>query len=557
MKQKMYVLFVSEKCNLSCAYCEHQHKNVVMSKETFLDILDEAMEQTEHGDMIGFSLFGGEPLTNYELVKFILETAERLQDKRNIVVEMVTNLTLLNDEMLETFRRYKEFFKIGISIDGNKEVHDPERQGTLDIVLANAQKVKDAGLDFGAAMVIDRKHLDKTFDNVQYLYDVGFRNFSMFVNWNDLEFLSSKNYALKLKAEIKKVLEFVLKCPDIGRFKIEKADLRSPQWDSNSTCEIPVLEYVGCTGRKFNCTRWKYAKGESMAVHEKGKKCDGCEYAAFCCSCLGNDSFFYEGIKRRKTYQTNYCFTVKCIMDEIFAYWDEAARRSPQESVATYVLNDEQHLLIRDPKIVDTTDQVVFVGVRKPQELGIKGSPHINAIVILNRHNVDQLCDIVDACKEQGVRHFAIRVSDIEKWTTAELDEYRAQLEMLSKIAYEEGLVLEYLVDILSGASRVCDEMYRYDGKAYFDVDFRDEYDESLIECVVNSPLCSECMFAHCIRNPGLNKRSTGEASIPPYQLCEKSLIETEVAVNFFDEYVDSRQEIEKDGCLYGNRQGV
>lgn len=542
MGQKMYVLFVSERCNLHCSYCEHRYRDTLMSRETFLDVLNEAMRNTDDGDVIGFTLFGGEPLTNYDLVRFVLETVSGLQDKRRILVEIVTNLTLLTDAMLEEFKKHKAFLKIGISIDGPKEVHDTNRQSSFDVVYRNVQKVKDAGIDFGAAMVIDRKYLDRTFSNFQYLYDIGFRNFSMFINWNDLELLSDRSYALELRAQVKKILEFIQRHPDINRVKIEKADLKQPSYEDKSTCEVAELEYVGCTGNRFNCTRWKYAKGESMAPHVKGEKCEGCKYANFCCSCLGNDSFFYEGVKRSKVYQDNYCFAIQTLMDEVFAYWEEVQKLSPREAVGTYVLNGEQHLLVQDPKVIDTTDSVVFIAVRRPQKIDFRTSPRVNAIVVLNRYTVGQLCDIITTYQEQGVRHFAIRVSDIEKWTDRELAEYQTQLERVNKLAFEGQLVLEFLADVLSGASRLCDEKYLFDEKECFDVDLCDSYDELLVEYIANSPLCSECPFTHCIRNPRLNQRATGEFCIPPYQLCKKAQIEAEVALEFFDIYIDGKK---------------
>lgn len=69
--------------------------------------------------------FGGEPILNFSIIKYIVEELEKKLEVR--YYEMVTNATLIADYMLDFFDLYK--FKIIISLDGPDYIHDQLRNG--------------------------------------------------------------------------------------------------------------------------------------------------------------------------------------------------------------------------------------------------------------------------------------------------------------------------------------------------------------------------------------------------------------------------------------------
>ena len=52
---------------------------------------------------LSFEFQGGEPLTNFETIKYIIEYSKENKSNKNIDYNLVSNLTLLTEEMIEFF----------------------------------------------------------------------------------------------------------------------------------------------------------------------------------------------------------------------------------------------------------------------------------------------------------------------------------------------------------------------------------------------------------------------------------------------------------------------
>ena len=63
-----------------------------------------ALQSPEH--YLNFEFQGGEPLLNYPVIRHIVEYAEKNKQAHSIQYSVVTNLTLLSDEMLDFFEQY-------------------------------------------------------------------------------------------------------------------------------------------------------------------------------------------------------------------------------------------------------------------------------------------------------------------------------------------------------------------------------------------------------------------------------------------------------------------
>ena len=149
-------------CNLKCEYCcygegyftfdSRRHQRGHLHFETAKSILDYLSclfnkEESSKAPLEPFaiSFYGGEPLMNFEVVKKIVEYAEKLQFKNRLLsFTMTTNATLL--------ARHASFlqehnFKLLISLDGDKP-YDAyrltlDRKESFDIVMTNLHKVKE------------------------------------------------------------------------------------------------------------------------------------------------------------------------------------------------------------------------------------------------------------------------------------------------------------------------------------------------------------------------------------------------------------------------------
>lgn len=123
----LHIFIVSKNCNFSCIYCQagnlNQNNNYKMSKETAKKAVDVALQSPNN--YLTFEFQGGEPLTNFDVIKYIVEYSKSVCGNKKIEYNLVSNLTLLTDEMIEFFVRNN--VSICTSIDGNKDLQNINR----------------------------------------------------------------------------------------------------------------------------------------------------------------------------------------------------------------------------------------------------------------------------------------------------------------------------------------------------------------------------------------------------------------------------------------------
>lgn len=140
----LLILDTSKACNLACKYCfvDAPSSGMNMTKEIALKALNLALEYPLCSDTLTVEFSGGEPLLNFELIRnFVPEALAIAQNmKKNLTFTIQTNGTLINQDIIDFFKRYD--FKVGISIDGTKEFHDKNRvfadgTGSCDTIIKN------------------------------------------------------------------------------------------------------------------------------------------------------------------------------------------------------------------------------------------------------------------------------------------------------------------------------------------------------------------------------------------------------------------------------------
>lgn len=139
----LHIFVVSKNCNFNCIYCQagnlNQNENFNMSKETAKKAVEIAMESPS--DYLTFEFQGGEPLINFEAIKYIVEYSKSIANGKFIEYNLVSNLTLLTDEMIEFF--IQNDVSICTSIDGNRELQNINRPyGKADSYNETTNKIK-------------------------------------------------------------------------------------------------------------------------------------------------------------------------------------------------------------------------------------------------------------------------------------------------------------------------------------------------------------------------------------------------------------------------------
>ena len=85
-------LVVTENCNLKCKYCYEIHRNINMTEENFDHFYSVTLPQLKKlYDFNTYILhfFGGEPLLNFNLIKYIVPIIKK--DNNCIDIEIVSN----------------------------------------------------------------------------------------------------------------------------------------------------------------------------------------------------------------------------------------------------------------------------------------------------------------------------------------------------------------------------------------------------------------------------------------------------------------------------------
>ena len=101
----LHIFVLTNQCNMCCVYCQAQDsahtKKGKMTKEIAQKAVDIALQSPER--RLDFEFQGGEPLVNFDIIRFIVEYADKYCNDKEIHYSVVTNTLLLNDEMIAYF----------------------------------------------------------------------------------------------------------------------------------------------------------------------------------------------------------------------------------------------------------------------------------------------------------------------------------------------------------------------------------------------------------------------------------------------------------------------
>ena len=193
---------VTDACNLKCTYCYQINKgHHVMPFEIaqkFINILLENDENTQQyidtkaSDAIVIEFIGGEPFLEVELMDQIMEYfIKRMIETNhpwqyNWRMSISSNGTLYFEPKVQNFiKKWMDHLSLGISIDGNKQLHDtcrifPDGSGSYDKAIAAVQHyVGTLKGHIGSKMTIAPANVIYTFDAVKGLIDQGYTEINL------------------------------------------------------------------------------------------------------------------------------------------------------------------------------------------------------------------------------------------------------------------------------------------------------------------------------------------------------------------------------------------
>lgn len=225
----LHIFVVSKNCNFNCIYCQagnlNQNENYNMTKETAKRAVDIAMDSPSR--YLTFEFQGGEPLMNFETIKYIVEYSKSISNGKFIEYNLVSNLTLLTDEMIEFF--IENQVSICTSIDGNRELQNINRsyknKDSYNETVNKIKILKEKQIKVNAIQTTTKYSLNKYKEIVDEYINLGLE--SIFIrpltrlgkadnNWNNI------GYDAEAFLEFyKKVLDYIIEKNKQGIFLSE------------------------------------------------------------------------------------------------------------------------------------------------------------------------------------------------------------------------------------------------------------------------------------------------------------------------------------------------
>lgn len=175
----LHIFVLTTYCNMNCIYCQASSpesiRHYTMDKETARKAVDLAL--SSRNPYLTFEFQGGEPLLNFDTLKFIVEYAEENKSGKQINYSVVTNLTCLTEEMADYFAN--KGISVSTSLDGDAVLHNanrpfPDGSGTYDKVAAKLEILQKRGISAGAIQTTTAASLSRPAEIVQTYVDLGF-----------------------------------------------------------------------------------------------------------------------------------------------------------------------------------------------------------------------------------------------------------------------------------------------------------------------------------------------------------------------------------------------
>lgn len=136
-----------------------------MSAETAENLIKKMFDFCGDNSVLTFMFQGGEPLiAGLEFFEKFVETAEKLKTDGSVVYySLQTNGTLINEDFCKFFKEHD--FLVGVSLDGDRELHDKLRSESFDRAMQGIELLKKHSVTFNILSVITAKtDASKLFD---------------------------------------------------------------------------------------------------------------------------------------------------------------------------------------------------------------------------------------------------------------------------------------------------------------------------------------------------------------------------------------------------------
>lgn len=310
-KKKEVMLILTEGCNLACSYCfEHYKTHKNMDFETAKRIIDQEMTSEDGTEECQFTMFGGEPFLEFDLIRKIYDYIEKnisTWNKRAFIF-VNTNGTLTNEEAKEWLEKRKKYIVCGLSLDGTKEMHDRNRSGSFDkIDLEFYKKCWPGQL---VKMTVSKETLPMLAEGVMFIHELGYGcgcTFAYGIEW-------SQRLIEVLEEQLEILVNYYIDHPEVKLCKILDIDfagiLKTPQTNFKRCGAGTAMKAYDTEGNLYPCHTFSpvglgeeaarfinYKLPETDIVDEE--HCIQCKYYLICPTCYGANYIYTGSVSKR------------------------------------------------------------------------------------------------------------------------------------------------------------------------------------------------------------------------------------------------------------------
>lgn len=157
---------------------------------------------------LAIELFGGEPLTNFPLIKSIYEWVKEVHPPFNYLFQITTNGTLLTDDIKQWLVERKENFRLVMSVDGTEAMQKQNRG--CDIAKLPISFVKETWPQAYFKLTLSSETLPHYAEGVISLYEQGYRIASSLAEGQTWGKYDAEIY----RQELQKIADYFMTHPD-------------------------------------------------------------------------------------------------------------------------------------------------------------------------------------------------------------------------------------------------------------------------------------------------------------------------------------------------------
>lgn len=162
----LHIFVVTNFCNGCCVYCQAQSTKENACKKMNLEIAEKSVDLALQSPQreLTFEFQGGEPLSNFPIIRHIVEYSEKKAVEKEKIVHysVVSNLSLLTEEILLYLKEHQ--VSISTSLDGSREVHSYNRplsgeKDSHEVLMRKLALLKKYEVPYGAIQTTTRRSL--------------------------------------------------------------------------------------------------------------------------------------------------------------------------------------------------------------------------------------------------------------------------------------------------------------------------------------------------------------------------------------------------------------